>query len=192
MQDKFKPPSQKEKKKYARYLAPDEKILVVTGISNVYFWSQLTRLAIPALLIFGIPALTRLIRKKQSFHYVLTNKRCLIVQGIFARKLITAPLSAITHITVEQSFQERFFYHCGHIVVITAGYDPREIVIENVSHPVEFKILMEQLQARLDTKGSAEGDPRSKKVEEKPQVEEISSDTPVVSKPGLKHLKLAK
>lgn len=185
MQDKFKPPSQNQKKKYSKYLAPDEKILVVTGISNVYFWSQLFRLLFPALLIFGIPALSRLVRKKQSFHYVLTNKRCLIVQGIFSRKLITAPLSAITHITVEQSFQERFFYHCGHIVVITAGYDPREIVIENVSHPVEFKILMEQLASRLDSKKGAE----SESNEEKPQVNP-PTDGPVVSKSKFRLLKL--
>lgn len=173
--DKFKKPTENQKKKYAKYLSPDEEILVVTGISNIYFWSQLTRLLIPALLIIGIGALARLIRKKQSFRYVLTNKRCLIIQGILSRKLITAPLAAVTHITVEQSFQERFFYHCGQIVVITAGYDPREIVIENVAHPVEFKILMEQLQAKLD--------------EEKPQVG-LPTKEPVISEIPLRHLKL--
>lgn len=174
----FKPPTEAARKKYSKYLAPDEEILVVTGISNLYFWSQFFKLLIGALLIFGIPALTRLIRKKQSFHYVLTNKRCLIVQGIFSRKLITAPLSAITHVTVEQSWTERFFYRCGQIVVITAGYDPREIVIEHTAHPVEFKILMEQLQSKL-----GEG---LHQFEEKPPV---LKETVVGVKP-LRHLKL--
>lgn len=177
----FKLPTEAQKKKYSKYLSPDEKILVVTGISDLYFWSQFSKLLIPALLFFGIPALVRLVRKKQSFHYVLTNKRCLIVQGIFSRKLITAPLSAITHVTIEQSFTERFFYHCGHIVVITAGYDPREIVIEFVSHPIEFKILMEQLAGKLDAK--------DKQEEEKPQVENTTTG-PVVEKTQLRHLKL--
>ena len=183
--EKFKPPSQNQKKKYAKYVSPDEKILVITGLSSVYFWSQLSRLLIPALLIFGIPTLTRLIRKKQSFKYVLTNKRCLIVQGVFSRKLITAPLAAITHITVEQSFTERFFYHCGQIVVITAGYDPREIVIENIAHPVEFKILMEQLQSKLDKEDLEEEELN----QEKPQVENTTTG-PVVEKNQLRHLKL--
>lgn len=170
MKAKFQPPSETQKKKYSKYLTPGEEILVVTGISNVYFWSQFIRLIIPALLIFGIPALARLIRKKQSYRYVLTDKRCLIIQGIFSRKLITAPLSAITHVTVEQSFQERFFYHCGHIVVITAGYDPREIVIENVSHPVEFKILMEQLAGRLAGEDDTHEKDKKEPEKEKPAV----------------------
>lgn len=170
--ERFKRPTEKQKKKYAQYLSPDEEIIVVTGISNLYFWSQFLKLLIPALLIFGIPTLTRLMRKKQSFRYVLTNKRCLIVQGIFSRKLITAPLAAITHVTVEQSLTERFFYHCGQIVVITAGYDPREIVIEHIAHPVEFKVLMEQLTGKLDR--------------EKLQVEA----QPVVTQNQLRHLRL--
>lgn len=169
--EKFKLATASQKKKYAKLLSPDEDVLVVTRISNLYFWSQLIRLIPTALLIFGIPALIRLIRKKQSFCYVLTNKRCLIIQGIFSRKLITAPLAAITHVTVEQSWTERFFYHCGQIVVITAGYDPREIVIEYVPHPVEFKILMEQLAGKLE--------------ENRPQVEK-----PVVTQTQFRHLKL--
>ena len=88
-------------------------------------------------------------------------------------KLITAPLASITHITVEQSFTERFFYHCGQIVVITAGYDPREIVIENVAHPVEFKILMEQLQTKLDVNDLDEQKPRAEPIAGGPVVSEI-------------------
>lgn len=172
MQDKFKRPTEAQKKKYSKYLSPTEEILVVTGISDLYFWSQFLKLAIPALLIFGIPALSRLVRKKQSFHYVLTNRRCLIVQGIFSRKLITAPLSAITHVTVEQSFSERFFYHCGQIVVITAGYDPREIVIEHVAHPVEFKILMDQLTGQVDRESPGEENLDKKKPRVEPSVVE--------------------
>lgn len=161
---KFKTPSLAQKKKYSRYLAAGEEIVVVAGISNLYFWSQFARLSVGALLIFGMPALIRLIRKKQSFRYVLTNKRCLIMQGVLSRKLITAPLGAITHITVEQSLTERFFYHCGQIVVITAGYDPREIVIEHVDHPVEFKVLMEELAGKLDEKRQQVGQPMASEI----------------------------
>jgi len=97
------------------------------------------------LLIYNTPKYTHIIRMKQSFTYALTNRRFLIVRGIFSRKIVTAPLTAITHVTVEQSFMQRFLFNTGHLVIITAGFDQREIVIENIGNPLEFKILIEEL-----------------------------------------------
>jgi len=87
---------------------------------------------------------------RQSYTYALTNRRFLIIRGIFARKIVTAPLTAITHVTIEQSFWQRFFFNTGHLVIITAGFDQREIVIEHVGNPVEFKIIIEELTRKIE------------------------------------------
>ncbi|KKR78191.1 MAG: hypothetical protein UU23_C0002G0018 [Candidatus Curtissbacteria bacterium GW2011_GWA1_40_9] len=95
---------------------------------------------------------------KQSFTYALTNRRFVIVRGIFSRKIVTAPLTAITHVTVEQSFFQRFVFNTGHLVIITAGFDQREIVIENIGNPLEFKILIEELTEKIEDTWATEDD----------------------------------
>lgn len=101
---------------------------------------------------------------RQSFTYALTNRRFLIVRGIFSRKIVTAPLTAITHVTVEQSFFQRFLFNTGHLVIITAGFDQREIVIENIGNPLEFKIMIEELTERIEDSWSQdESDSEEKK-----------------------------
>ncbi len=140
-----KPVPEKIRKRLAKYLAKDEELIQVTGVSNLYFWSKFVQTLPLAILIIGIPSLLKLIHQKRSLTYILTNRRFLIIRGIFSRKLTSTPLTAITHITVEQSFSERFFYRSGQMVIITAGYDPREIVVEHIANPVEFKVLIEEL-----------------------------------------------
>ena len=178
----YKLPSKKQKKKIYKFLARDEKVILVTSISKRYFWMKLSiYLIIPLILTYasffmflgvfdikaypwlkflGIFPLTylvinlkkssHLIRQKQSYIYVLTNKRFLIITGIFSRKIVTAPLQRITHVTVEQSVVQRFIFANGNLVIITAGYDQREIVIENIGNPVQFKIVIEELTDKID------------------------------------------
>ncbi len=124
---------------------------MITTIGARYFWINFL-LALPFAFVFiGIPKLSKLLRMRQSFTYALTNKRFLIIRGIFSRKIVTAPLAAITHVTVEQSFAQRYIFNSGHLVVITAGFDQREIVIENIGDPVQFKIIIEELTDKLDS-----------------------------------------
>lgn len=111
-----------------------------------------------ALLLYNTPKYSHLIRMRQSFTYALTNRRFLIIRGIFSRKIVTAPLTAITHVTVEQSFLQRFFFNTGHLVIITAGFDQREIVIENIQNPLEFKILIEELTEKLEENRATAGE----------------------------------
>jgi uncharacterized membrane protein YdbT with pleckstrin-like domain len=146
----YKQPSEKQRKKLESFLAKDEKVILVTSIGMRYFWINFLLLLPFAFLIIGIPKLGKLVRMRQSFTYALTNKRFLIIRGIFSRKIVTAPLAAITHVTVEQSFAQRYIFNTGHLVVITAGFDQREIVIENIGDPVKFKIMLEELTDRLD------------------------------------------
>ena len=125
-------------------------IFMFFGVLTIgdYDWLKYLGFIPLGLLIYNTPKYTHIIRMKQSFTYALTNRRFLIVRGIFSRKIVTAPLSAITHVTVEQSFMQRFFFNTGHLVIITAGFDQREIVIENIGNPLEFKILIEELTER--------------------------------------------
>lgn len=157
---KHKLPTKGQKKRLSKLLGQDEELVLVTSIGSRYFWMTLLALLPFSFLFIGIPKLTRLIRMRQSYTYALTNRRFLIVRGIFSRKIVTAPLTAITHVTIEQSVLQRFLFNTGHLVIITAGFDQREIVIEHIGNPVEFKILIEELTEKIEK--SWEGDSESK------------------------------
>lgn len=121
-------------------------------------WFQFLGIPGILLLIYTTPKYSHLIRMRQSYTYALTNRRFLIIRGIFSRKIVTAPLTAITHVTIEQSVLQRFLFNTGHLVIITAGFDQREIVIENIGNPVEFKILVEELTRKIEDTWEASGD----------------------------------
>lgn len=147
---KVKPPSKKQQKKISKLLGTGEEAIYVTSIGSRYFWIQFLFFLPFAFLLVGLPKLGNIVRIRQSYTYALTNRRFLIVRGLFTRKIVTAPLDRITHITVEQSFLQRYLYNTGHLVIITAGFDQKEIVIEHIADPVKFKILIEELTAKLD------------------------------------------
>ena len=146
----FKRPNKHQKKKLEKFLGRDEEPIIVTSIGDRYFWVNFLIFFPLALIFIGIPKLSHLLRMRQSYKYILTTRRFLIIRGIFSRKIVTAPLAAITHVTVEQSFAQRYLFNTGHLVVITAGFDQREIVIENIGNPIEFKILIEEMTDKLD------------------------------------------
>lgn len=142
----------------------DEKVIYATSIGMRYFWINFFLLLPLAFVFIGIPKLGQLLRMRQSFTYALTNKRFLIIRGIFSRKIVTAPLAAITHVTVEQSFAQRYIFNTGNLVVITAGFDQREIVIEHIGDPVRFKILIEELTDKLDDEEDENGGSRIRAI----------------------------
>lgn len=145
----IKKPTKSQTRRIAKFLRESEEIVFVTSIGNRYFWLNTLALLPLSLIFIGLPKLSHLVRMRQSYTYALTNRRFLIIRGLFSRKIVTAPLSAITHVTVEQSVMQRFLFNSGHLVIITAGFDQREIVIENIGNPVEFKILIEDLTEKL-------------------------------------------
>ncbi len=131
-------------------------------VIGTYQWLKYFGIVPLGLLIYTTPKYSHLIRMKQSYTYALTNRRFVIIRGIFARKIVTAPLTAITHVTVEQSFFQRFLFNTGHLVIITAGFDQREIVIENIGDPLRFKILIEELTEKIEETWQATGGDESK------------------------------
>ena len=151
-----KPVTRNKRKKVEKYLSKGEEPTVVTSIGNRYFWLQVL-ISLPfAFLLIGIPKLGKTIRMKQSHTYVLTNRRFIIITGIFSRKIVTAPLTAITHITVDQSVLQRFVYNTGNLIIITAGFDQTEIVVDNIENPVYIKVLIEDLTRRIENKRDLE------------------------------------
>lgn len=117
-------------------------------------WLKYLGIAALVFALFKLRSTSHILRKRQSNIYVLTNNRILIITGIFSRKIVTAPLDRITHITVNQSFIQRMFYNTGHLLIITAGFDQREIVVEHISNPIAFKILVEELTSGSTKPGS--------------------------------------
>lgn len=121
-------------------------IFMFLGIVEIPQYDWIKYLGILGILavLLKIKDLGNVLRKRQANIYVLTTTRILIITGLFSRKIVTAPLDRITHITVDQSFIQRLLYNTGHLLIITAGFDQREIVVEHIAHPVKFKILVEE------------------------------------------------
>ena len=75
-------------------------------------------------------------------------------------------MTAITHVTIEQSFLQRFLFNTGHLVIITAGFDQREIVIEHIANPVGFKVMIEELTQKLEGEDIGDEDDETKEIAE--------------------------
>src|SRR3990167_3729757 len=87
-----KPPSPRQRKRLGKFLTPNETVVLVTSIGTRYFWIKFLTLLPFAFLIVGLPKLSHLVRMRESYTYALTNRRFLIIRGIFSRKIVTAPL----------------------------------------------------------------------------------------------------
>lgn len=146
-------------------------IFMLFGMIEIprYDWLKYLGILALVIIILKIKTISNILRKRQANIYVLTTTRILIITGLFSRKIVTAPLDRITHITVDQSFIQRLLYNTGHLLIITAGFDQREIVVEHVAHPVKFKILVEE------TSVNPGGQPADKNIpKEKTKLREIS------------------
>ncbi len=165
------PASEKEKKFYAKFLAEDEELVLVTGFSPVFLrqglilsigfpgfiyiilivlaaWLLKMRWDIALLVGLGVAvvmATLRMIHTDHANRYLLTTRRVMIKKGVFAVKLSTALYDKITHIEVEQGFVDRLFLNHGKLIIHTAGSNHDEIALDNIEAPVEFKNLLERL-----------------------------------------------
>lgn len=160
-----------QKKHYARFLAEDEELVVVTGFSRIYLRQKfIIYLALPgAIFILGglglgywlqiqpgyglligllLAALIAFLRTywiNLANKYILTTRRVIIKTGLFTNKLSSALYDKITHIEVEQGFIDRLFLNHGKIIINTAGSNKDELVLKYVESPIQFKNLLERL-----------------------------------------------
>jgi len=165
--------SEKDKIKFAHYLAEGEEIIAVFGIGNRYFWLTLVSylalvivLAIyplilsrildltvniffylPAILVgvIGFPYIIKLIHLKHKMTYIFTDRRVLVKDGVLSVKLTSAPYDKITHLTVKEDFLKRISYQIGDITIHTAGPTPIETDLFKIQYPMKVKNLLEEL-----------------------------------------------
>lgn len=141
----LKHPTDKQRRKFAKYLARGEEIVYICGIGKRFFYSKLASSAPFALVLIGLPALFKIMRKKHSLLYIFTNHRVLVKHGIFSIELLSAPYDKITHITVSQSFFNKLFFDAGDVIINTAGPTPVKVEMEHIEKPFAIKNLLEEL-----------------------------------------------
>lgn len=77
--------------------------------------------------------------------YILTDRRLMRQMGYFNISLTAAIYDKITHVEVGQTFLQRTLLHYGTVVIHTAGSQNKEIVLDNIAYPLQFKNLLEKL-----------------------------------------------
>lgn len=135
----------KQKKKYSRYLSVDEQVVAVFGIGDRYFWYNAISLFPLSVALIGLPFLLKLLHQKHNYTYILTTRRVIIKEGIFTTEITTAPYEHITHITVREKFLQKLSFGIGDITIHTAGPTPVEIHLKYVQDPMQVKNLIEEL-----------------------------------------------
>ena len=164
-------PTDQQKNQYARYLAEDEDLVLVTGYGQIYLRHQMIILMlIPwgvlilgGLLVaylwhfnYGYGLLGGLVASTLvawlqvtiigiSHKYLLTTRRVIVKHGFFSTKVSSALYDKITHIEVEQSFYDRLFLKHGTVIINTAGSDNNHIMLKYVENPLAFKNMLERL-----------------------------------------------
>ena len=146
--NRVRPATDKQKDKYAEYLAEGEEIIAVFGIGNKYFWMNVVPLFLLSIPLVGLPFLLKLIHLKHKLTYILTDRRVLIKDGVFSVKITTAPYDKITHITVREDFFKKLSWNIGDITIHTAGPTPVEIDLVKVQNPMKVKNLIEELMIK--------------------------------------------
>lgn len=138
----------KDRKKYGKYLAAGEEIIGIYKIGDQYFWIQIITSIPLIILLIGIPRLLKTLHLRHAKAYILTNRRVLVKDGILSTNLTSAPYDKITHITVKEDFMPKIAYGIGDITIHTAGPTPVEIDLVKVPRPMEIKNLIEELMVK--------------------------------------------
>lgn len=167
-------PTAAQKKSFAPYLAEDEELVLVTGLSTAYMRSQFCIYLLFPGLIFGaigyglgmffkldlgfelllglvlaiVAAFFKALHLYHSNRYLFTTRRVVVKRGFFTVKLTGALYDKITHIEVDQNFLDRFLLHHGTVIVNTAGMNKEGIALGFVDYPMELKNLLERLITR--------------------------------------------
>ncbi len=141
----MKEPTEKQRKKFAKYLASGEEIVAIFGINDRFFWGNFLPLIPLSILLIGMPFLYKLFHLRHGRKYILTTRRVLVRKGILTTELTSAPYTHITRITVREPFLYKIGYQMGDVIIQTTGPTPVEIHLVNVSEPLKVKNLIEEL-----------------------------------------------
>jgi uncharacterized membrane protein YdbT with pleckstrin-like domain len=165
------PPSPKQRKSFAPFLAEDEELVLVTGWGKTYLRSRVSYwIMIPGAIFIiaglgvawwyeynlgygllggmGVALIFALFKAFWTHHanrYILTTRRVIVKKGLITVKITSALYDKITHIEVDQKFFDRILLHHGTVIINTAGMNKESIVLQYVEYPIEFKNLLERL-----------------------------------------------
>jgi uncharacterized membrane protein YdbT with pleckstrin-like domain len=160
-----------DKRRYEKFLAEDEELVLVTGYGSYYLRNRFAFfIMIPGgiflllgmalayfyqfnfayglligLVISAFFAFLKTVWLNLANRYLLTTRRVIIIRGLFTTKLTAILFDKITHIEVDQGFIERMVMHHGSVIVNTSGMNKSEIVLDYIDSPIEFKNLLERL-----------------------------------------------
>lgn len=163
--------SEKDQKKFQKYLSEDEELIVATGLGRHYLRQKLilqiiipwgiliiaslayayfNQLNLGYALLFGLflAILCASLQTLLIYHsnrYLLTTRRVIIKKGFLNVRLTTALFDKITHIEVDQGFIDRMVLKHGVVVIHTAGSSKDEMVLKYIEEPLYFKNLLEKL-----------------------------------------------
>lgn len=167
----YREASDKEKKAFSGLLSEDEELIVATGFGVTYMrsifilalmWPGLLGLglalgvayyfkydliqgAIAGTILMVLIAILKTIHTHHAHRYLLTSRRVIIKDGVFAVNISSALYDKVTHIDVHQSFWDKILMHYGNIKVYTAGMNKDELVLKYVDYPIELKNVLERL-----------------------------------------------
>lgn len=163
--------TEEEKKRYDKYTADDEELVLVTGLAHLHLRHQMMNFILfpgfifiilglagayftgnnlgvgmlVGLVIAGLFAWWRMWVLDMSTKYILTTRRVLVKKGVLTVKLSAALYDKITHIEVEQGFMDRLFLNHGTVIINTAGSNKDELMLKYIEAPIQFKNLLERL-----------------------------------------------
>ena len=133
------------KKKINKHLHEEEDILFISMPSWWKYWHSilLSPLVIP--LVFAIA-------KKYSTHFVVTNKRVLIREGIMGERTKSVSFPNLTTVKAHQSIRGKIFnYGYLHVHTHTGGH--ADLVFHYIKNPIKVKKEIERGIERYESKG---------------------------------------
>lgn len=180
----YKEVEEKEKKEFASLLSEDEELIIATGFGKTYmrsifiiawlwpgllglglglgwayyFGYEMTLGLIVGLVLLLLFAIARTLHTYHAHRYLLTTRRVIVKDGVFAINVASALYDKITHIEVHQSFWDKILMHYGTIKVNTAGTNKDELVLKYVDYPIELKNVLERLINRERERYGRRGD----------------------------------
>jgi len=124
------------KKKINRHIHSKEKIICIEVPSWLKYWYYL--LLSPLILPIVVAGL-----KKYSTHFVVTNKRVLIREGVFGERSKSVAFPNLTTVRVHQSLRGRLFkYGYIHLHTQTGGH--ADLHFHYLKNPVKVKKEIER------------------------------------------------
>lgn len=166
--------SEHDRSRFSHLLAGDEEMMLLTGLSRMYLLQKFTHtLIFPGIIIVlislglayftsknAVNPMTAILLGwllalfiaylsmhaiKRSVKYILTNKRVVVKKGLLKINLTSAPFDKITQIEIDQGLFDKHLFRHGTIRINIAGLDHKEIELDYVDSPLEFKNILERL-----------------------------------------------